>query len=155
MMERKKTEKFIDECLSRLILWKASLTRTHLLCTSIWYIAGKRRATCSYDFAREDTHRTIKKPRHKEDYLSNVSNWIYIIVIYLCIHGKCNPWDYVTMTRDVRLFKVWRACFLHHKSIGFTLARHKLSAHPHTHSLSYWLPLRIINNYISINCFNI
>ena len=29
-----------------------------------------------------------------------------IIVIYLCIHGKCNPWDYVTMTRDVRLFKV-------------------------------------------------
>ena len=29
-----------------------------------------------------------------------------IIVIYLCIHGKCNLWDYVTMTRDVRLFKV-------------------------------------------------
>ena len=33
------------------------------------------------------------------------------IVIYLCIHDKCNPWDYVTMTRDVRLFKVLRACF--------------------------------------------
>ena len=29
-----------------------------------------------------------------------------ILAIYLCIHGKCNPWDYVTMTRDVRLFKV-------------------------------------------------
>ena len=29
-----------------------------------------------------------------------------IIVIYLCIHGKCSPWDYVTMTLDVRLFKV-------------------------------------------------
>ena len=33
-------------------------------------------------------------------------NLMKIIAIYLCIHGKCNPWDYVTMTRDVRLFKV-------------------------------------------------
>ena len=32
--------------------------------------------------------------------------WIFFM--YLCIHGKCNPWDYVTMERDVRLFKVWR-----------------------------------------------
>ena len=78
---------------------------------------------------------------------------MHLIVIYLCIHGKCNPWDYVTMARDVRLFKVWRTCFLHHKFIGFTLARHKLSAHALTHSLRYWLLLRIINNYISINCF--
>ena len=31
---------------------------------------------------------------------------VKIIAIYLCIHGKCNPWCYVTMTRDVRLFKV-------------------------------------------------
>ena len=51
-----------------------------------------------------------------------------MIVIYLFIHGKCNPWDYVTMTRQVRLFKVWKAWFLHHKSIGFALARHNLSA---------------------------
>ena len=35
-----------------------------------------------------------------------------ILVIYLCIHGKCNLWDYVTMTRDAQLFKVWRTCFL-------------------------------------------
>ena len=31
---------------------------------------------------------------------------ISLIVIYLYIHGKCNPWDYVTMARDVRLFKI-------------------------------------------------
>ena len=28
------------------------------------------------------------------------------IAIYLRIHGICNSWDYVTMTCDVRLFKV-------------------------------------------------
>ena len=60
-----------------------------------------------------------------------------IIVIYLCIHGKYNLWDYVAMTRDVRLFKVCRACFPHHKSIVFTLEKHKLSAHTPTHSLHY------------------
>ena len=32
------------------------------------------------------------------------------------------------MTHDVRLFKVWRACFPHHNSIVSTLARHKLPA---------------------------
>ena len=51
-----------------------------------------------------------------------------LIVIYSCIHGKYNPWDYVTMTSDVRLFKVRRAYFPHHQSIGFILTRHKLSA---------------------------
>ena len=54
------------------------------------------------------------------------------------------------MKRDVRLFKVWRACFPHHKSIGFTLARQ--SAHPSTHSLRLWLPLRIVSYYMSYNC---
>ena len=77
----------------------------------------------------------------------------FIFVIYLCIHGKYNPWDYVTMKRDVRLFKVSRVCFLHHKSIGFTLTRNKLSVQPPTHSLRYWSPLRITNNNVSINCF--
>ena len=61
---------------------------------------------------------------------------LQLIVIYLCIQGKCIPWNYVKMTRDVRLFKVWRACFLHHKSISFTLARHKLSAHPPTNPVT-------------------
>ena len=28
------------------------------------------------------------------------------IAIYLRIHGICNSWDYVTMTCDLRLFKV-------------------------------------------------
>ena len=35
---------------------------------------------------------------------------IAIIVIYLCIHSKCNPWNYVTMTRNVRPFKLRKAC---------------------------------------------
>ena len=56
-----------------------------------------------------------------------------VVVIYLCIHGKCNSWDHVTMTRDVLLFKVWRVCFPYHKSIVFTLARHKLSSQWPTH----------------------
>ena len=76
-----------------------------------------------------------------------------LIVIYLCIHGKSNPWDYVPMRRDVRLFKVWRASFLHNKSIVFTLARHKLSAHPPSLWPSKWLPLRITSHYMSINSF--
>ena len=25
---------------------------------------------------------------------------IHMIVFYLCIHGKCNPYDYVTMTHE-------------------------------------------------------
>ena len=53
---------------------------------------------------------------------------IFIIVIYLCIHGKCNSWDYVKMARDVWLFRVWRARFPRQKSIDFTLTRHKLCA---------------------------
>ena len=52
---------------------------------------------------------------------------LWIIVIYLCIHGKCNHWDYITTTRDAQLFKLWRACCLYHTSISFTLAWHKLS----------------------------
>ena len=60
-----------------------------------------------------------------------------IIVIYLFIHGKCNHWDYGTITRDIRIFKLWRACSPHHRSVEakhklarhkVTLARHKLSA---------------------------
>ena len=57
------------------------------------------------------------------------------IVIYLCTHSKCKSRDYVTMAGDIRLCEVWRACFPHHKSIIFTLARHKLSAHPLTYLL--------------------
>ena len=50
-----------------------------------------------------------------------------ILVIYLCIQNKWNPG--ITSRWHVTYgFKVWRACFLHQKSIGFTLARHKLSA---------------------------
>ena len=29
-----------------------------------------------------------------------------IIAIYLCIQGKSNPWDYITMARDLWLLKV-------------------------------------------------
>ena len=50
------------------------------------------------------------------------------------------PWDYVTMTRDVRLFKVWRASFPHRKSIGFTRARHKLSEAHFANDYPWGLP---------------
>ena len=52
---------------------------------------------------------------HGDDIAASIAfHWPnrHLIVFYLCIHGKCNPWDYVTMTCDLRLFQVWRACFL-------------------------------------------
>ena len=57
------------------------------------------------------------------------------MVIYLRMHGKYNRWDYVTMTLVLRLFKVWRTSFLHHKPISFALPKHKLFAQTPTHPL--------------------
>ena len=34
------------------------------------------------------------------------AEFMEVIAIYSCIHGKCNRWDSTTMTGDVRLFKV-------------------------------------------------
>ena len=53
----------------------------------------------------------------------NINN---IIDIYLRIHSKCSPWDYVKMTHGMQLSKVWKACFLQYKSIGSNTPSHKL-----------------------------
>ena len=47
----------------------------------------------------------IKYWKTGKELSSFVYKIIIIIVSYLCIHGKCNPWDYTTMRRDIRLFK--------------------------------------------------
>ena len=50
------------------------------------------------------------------------------LFIYLFIHGKCNTWDYVTMTRDVsdlryegRLFCITSTLVLHQQDTSFLL----------------------------------
>ena len=51
-----------------------------------------------------------------------------IIVIYLCTHEKCSPWDYVTITSAVSLFKYQGHVFCITSPSVFTPVRHKLSA---------------------------
>ena len=60
------------------------------------------------------------------------------LIIYLCIHGKCSPWDYVTKLRDNQIFKALLRIKKSFRSIGFDLAKHLLVSPP-SHPCTGWV----------------
>ena len=54
---------------------------------------------------------------------------IHMIVFYLCIHGKCNPYNYVTMTHESE--GLFSASQIHR--FYFSKDTNYLTTHPPTH----------------------
>ena len=84
--------------------------------------------------------------RNFQSLILSLSKQQEIIVIYLCIHGKWFPWDYVTKSRDTWVFKALLRIKKSFKSIDFDLGKHLLVSSP-IHPTTSWVDFDWSRNY--------